>query len=90
VLVGSYAVQLPSNRETVDWKYHLDWNSLVRDQLTTVQQTGFIPYLVKAVTRLDGYREIASTAFEHPNVVLVFLQASPNLFHSSKVAAIVD
>jgi len=33
--------------------------------------------------------EIASTAIEHPNVVLV-LQASPDLFHSSKTAAIVD
>lgn len=33
--------------------------------------------------------EIASTAIEHPNVVLV-LQASPDLFYSSKTAAIVD
>jgi len=37
-----------------------------------------------------GSDEIALTAFEHPNVVLVFLQASPNLFHNSKVAVIVD
>src|SRR5215475_14323387 len=33
----------------------LDWNSLVRDRLT-VQGAGFIPYLVKAVSRLDGFR----------------------------------
>jgi len=37
-----------------------------------------------------GSDEIASTAFEHPNVVLVFLQTSPNLFRNSKVAVIVD
>jgi hypothetical protein len=51
-------------------------------------KAGFIPYLIGAVNRLDGCPRNSSMAFEHPNVVLVY--ASPNLFHNSKVAAIVD
>jgi len=45
--------------------------------------------LFAVLGKVMGADEIASTAIKHPNVVLV-LQASADLFHSSKTAASVD